>query len=67
MTEVRIRSRYLRQVYEAAYARHLESERLGLEQYHRTWSSRAGSVQDERGSCSPLGGQAVDKSEEPQR
>jgi hypothetical protein len=58
MTEVRIRDRYLAQLYREAYDRHLEGERLGLEQSQRTWPSGAGSVEGARAEVSPLGGVA---------
>ena len=60
MSTVEIKDRYLRQVYEAAYARHVEGLRLGLEQHRRevAWPSTA---EGSRGATSPLGGLAQPK------
>jgi hypothetical protein len=59
VTEVRIRDRYLAQLYREAYARHLEGERLGLQQLadQRTFpSTDPTSTEGERQAVSPLGG-----------
>jgi hypothetical protein len=65
---VEIRDRYLRQVYSAAWARHQESLRLGMEQHRREveWPSTAGAntVEGARGATSPLGGQAIEQPKE---
>jgi hypothetical protein len=59
MTEVRIADRYLAQLYREAYARHLEGERLGLQQLSNDRlfpSTDKQSVEGERQAVSPLGG-----------
>jgi hypothetical protein len=59
MTEVRIRDRYLAQLYREAYARHVEGQRLGLQQLadQRAFpSTDKQSTEGERGATSPLGG-----------
>ena len=59
MTEVRIRSPFLAQLYREAYERHLEGQRLGLAQLanDRAFpSTDKNSTEGERGATSPLGG-----------
>jgi hypothetical protein len=60
-----IRSPYLRKGYSEALARHNESVRVGLAEYHRQSSLFPSTVEGGRGPVSQLGGQAVPKSEEP--
>jgi hypothetical protein len=51
---VEIRDRYLRQVYEAAWARHQEALRLGLQEMHKA-DMFPSTVEGSRGAGSPLG------------
>ena len=59
MSEVQIKDRYLAQLYREAYARHVEAQRLGLQEMHKTDffpSTSKESVEGERQAVSPLGG-----------
>ena len=61
MTEVRIRSPFLAQLYREAYARFEEGNRLGLQQLANSRafpSTDPTSTEGERGPTSPLGGKA---------
>ena len=56
---VSIRDKYLAQLYRDLYSRHLEGERLGLQQLANDRmfpSSDKQSTEGERGPVSPLGG-----------
>jgi hypothetical protein len=60
---VEIKSAFLRRAYAEAHAKWEEGNRLGLEQHRREWawpSTSPNTVEGQRGSCSPLGGQAVE-------
>jgi hypothetical protein len=62
MTTVQIKDRYLAQLYREAFSRHLEGQRLGMEEHRRAlaWPSTSPStVEGARGATSPLGGTAV--------
>jgi hypothetical protein len=67
MTNPYLKSKFHQQMYARTYANWAESVRLGNELYQREAAMFPSTVGGSRGSLSPLGGQAVEKSEKGSR
>jgi hypothetical protein len=65
-TTVEIRDKYLAQLYREAYARHVEGQRLGLQEMHKA-DFFPSTAEGSRQHVSPLGGTAVAAEQKDQR